>query len=432
MKEERLNARGSPRRRVLAAAAGVGAVVVAALYFAVRSPAAGSAAVSANEPPPTVDGSPTVTVSRGAFVRTLRVAGTVEALRSATVMAPRLAGQTSSSLVITRLVPAGTRVAAGDVLVEFDRQEQIRNAEDKRAEYLDLEEQIRKKQAEHTAARAADRTALETARNDVGRADLEMLKNEMLAPIEAEKNQLALEQAKARLDQLGRTMALKLRAAEAELRILEIRRDRARNAMRHAEANTERMSIRAPFDGLCVLKSVWKGNQMAEVQEGEEVRAGVPILDVVDPSAMRVRLRVSQADIAHVSAGQRARVELDAYPDLSFPGRIESLAPLAVASTLTPKVRSFVALVAIEGAHANLMPDLSAAVDLEIERRDNVLVLPRDAVTIESSAAYVRVRRGSSFERQPIELGAVSDAQVEIASGLREGATVARGHGPPR
>lgn len=294
----------------------------------------------------------------------LRVAGTVEAVKAVTIVTPRLTGPGSNSLVITRLVAAGSRVRAGDVLVEFDPQEQLQAAQDRRAEYLDFDQQIRRKQAEQSAAVAKDETELQQAANDVERARLDVTKNDLLPRIEAEKNTLAFEQAEAKLAALRKTFDLKRRAARADIRILEIQRDRARAAMEHAERNAKRMTIRAPFDGLAVIKQIWKGGSMGEVQEGEEVRSGLPIVDVVDPSRMQVRARVNQADISLVAIGQRARVQLDAYPDLVFDGRVEQLAPLALLSTLTPKVRSFIAIVSIDGSHPNLMPDLSAAVDV--------------------------------------------------------------------
>jgi multidrug resistance efflux pump len=296
----------------------------------------------------------------------LRVSGTVEAVKAVTIVTPRLTGTGpgSNSLVITRLASAGSLLRAGDVLVQFDPQDQVQTAQDRRAEYLDFTEQIRRKQAEQAAALAKDQTELEQATNDVERARLDVAKNELLPKIDAEKNTLALEQAEARLRALRKTFDLKRKAAAAEIRILEIQRDRARGAMEHAEDNARRMTIVAPFEGLVVAKQVWKGGTMGDVQEGEEVRAGLPILDLVDPRRMQVRARVNQADIELVRVGQKARVSLDAYPDLVFDGRVEQLSPLALLSTLTPKVRSFVAIVSIAGSHPNLMPDLSAAVDL--------------------------------------------------------------------
>ena len=54
---------------------------------------------------------------------------------------------------------------------------------------------------------------------------------------------------------------------------------------------------------MTVLKTVWKGNNMAQVQEGEQVQAGMPVLDVVNPNVMRVRARVNQADVNLLTVG---------------------------------------------------------------------------------------------------------------------------------
>ena len=98
----------------------------------------------------------TFTVSKRDFLNTIRLSGTVEAVESTTIAAPRLSGPTAASLVITRLVKGGTTVRPGDLLVEFDRQAQLTNALDRRAEFNDLEQQIRKREAEENAARARD------------------------------------------------------------------------------------------------------------------------------------------------------------------------------------------------------------------------------------------------------------------------------------
>ena len=60
---------------------------------------------------------------------------------------------------------------------------------------------------------------------------------------------------------------------------LRIHRDRAENAWRHAERNVSKMRVESPIDGMVVLKATWKNGSMGEVQEGEEVRSGLPILD---------------------------------------------------------------------------------------------------------------------------------------------------------
>lgn len=294
----------------------------------------------------------------------VRLHGTVEAVRSRTVMVPRLAGQTLPNLVITHLVAPGQPVAPGDLLVEFDRQEQRRIAFDRQAEVADLTEQISRRRADQAAARARDQTELTQASHDVERAQLEMRKNPLLPRVDAEKNQLALDQAGARLALLRRTFDLKRTAEAADLRILEIRRERAERALAYAEQNAALMEVRAPFAGLAVIKTAFRPTGVVEIQQGDEVRPGTPLIDIVDPTAMQVRARVNQADLPRVQEGQAATVRLDGFPELSFRGTVVSVGPLAVRGSFSAHVRGFTALVAIEGTHPQLMPDLTASVEI--------------------------------------------------------------------
>jgi HlyD family secretion protein len=297
----------------------------------------------------------------------LRLHGLIEPVSSYAVTAPRLAaGQAGppGMLVVIRLIPSGTVVKKGELLVEFDRQGQLKTARDREAEYRDFLEQIRKKQAEHRVARARRTTERQEAQNAVRVAELDVLGAELLPKIQSEKNQQALEEARAHLGALERTQALKEKVESADLRMLEIQRDRARGAWMNAQRNAERMLIVSPLDGLVVLKSIWKSGSMAVVQEGEEVRPGIPLLDVVDPSAMRVRALVNQADVNRLAVGQPARVTLDSFPARSFDARLQQLSPVATTSTLNPRVRSFLAVFNILERDDHLLPDLAAAIDI--------------------------------------------------------------------
>ena len=365
-------------------------------------------------------------VARRDFVRSVRLSGTVEAIQSTTISTPRLSGPNTNSQVITRLVRAGSTINSGDLIVEFDRQQQISNALDRRAELEDLEQQIRKREAQERAAASRDDSEIQVAQSAIGRAELEMLKNPMIAKINAEKNTNALEQARATLQQLKTTYDLKRKAAAADVRILRIKRDRAENAMRMAETNADRMAIRAPIGGMAVLKSIWKGNTMAEVQEGEEVRAGMAVVDIVNPNAMRVRARVNQADINELKVGQVVLVGLDAYPDLHFNGRVAQISPLGVTSTLSPKVRTFIVLIEIDGSHPNLMPDLTASLDVELARVPAALVVPRDALRAEAERTFVQVQSGARFDDREVTVTAMSAHEAVITSGLDEGASIRR------
>jgi HlyD family secretion protein len=300
----------------------------------------------------------------------LRLKGTTEAVQARAVLAPLLAGQQIGTLTIIHITQAGTRVKQGDLLVEFDRQAQIRDIIDKQAEYQKLVDQVAGEQAKESAARAKDETELKTAEDNLRKTELEMQKAEIVSRIDAEKNQENLEEAKATYDQLQETFDLKRKAAQAAIRILEIQRDRTQQTMEHAKANSDKMQIRSPLDGVVVLNTIWKQGTMGEVQEGDQVRAGVPFMQVVNPATMQVRVHANQQDFPSLQVGQMAKVRLDAYPEMILQGKVDQISPIGEVGDFSNKMRTFVVIVAIQGNDPKLMPDLSAAVDVEMSKRN--------------------------------------------------------------
>jgi len=197
-------------------------------------------------------------------------------------------------------------------------------------------------------------------------AEVDVSTNDVRAHIDAEKNQLMLEEMRAHLVALRQTSELRRKAEAADLRLLEIQRDRAKNAWLHAQQNATKMRIVAPLDGLVVLKTTWKNGSFGEVQEGEDTRPGVPIMEVVDSTAMRVRAKINQADIERMRVGQTATITLDSYPARAFHGKLDQLSPIAATSALSPKVRTFLAIFSVAEPDPHLLPDLAAAIDVDL------------------------------------------------------------------
>jgi len=409
----------APQKRRLRLIIAAAVVVLAVIVVVARKSAGGR---------PGRDGQTTRTaiVEQKDFVNKVRVHGIVEAVESHTIAAPRLSGQGLNTLIITKLVKNGSAVHQGDVLVEFDRQAQLKNVLDKEAEYKGLVAQIAKKEAEQAAARAADETELKKAEDALKTAELEVKKNEIVSRIDAEKNMEDLEQARATFQQLTQTFDLKRLAAKAEKRILEIQRDRALTAMKWAQSNTAKMLVHASMDGVAVINSMWKGGSMSDVQEGDEVRAGFPFMQVVNPARMQIRAKVNQADIEELRQSQSVRIGLDAYPDLDFGGRVESIAAVAQTSSFSGKARTVIVLFTINGTDPKLMPDLSSSVDIEVDRQPNALVAPRDTVIRENGKSFVMVKSGSGYDKREVKLGAANDAEQVIASGVEKGAELLR------
>jgi len=370
----------------------------------------------------------TAVIKRGDFLRTIRITGSTEAVRAYVVQSPQMAGG-GQRMVLVRLVHAGTRVHKDDVLAEFDQQDQLKQFRDSQADYLDFLDKIKKQQADNATDLAKDQTALQAAEDAYQKDKLEMGKNEVVSRIDADRNRLMLEQDGATLKQLRETFDLKERARQTQLKDLEIQREKAHGQMLYAQINAQRMAIRSPLEGLVVLNPIWKGSSMGDPQEGDQVWPGSPFMQVVDPSAMQVTARVNQVDFPYLHLGQRVKVLLDAYPDLVLSGSIEHLAAIGNTSTLSQAVHSFNATFAIQGNDPRLLPDLSAAADVELERVPDVLLVPRDALVQENGKTSVWVKRGAGFEKRPVTLGQTNDVDAVVLSGLDAGDLVRRNPG---
>ena len=293
----------------------------------------------------------------------LRLTGTTQALRMRSIQAPTLEGEKVGSLTIISMRTAGSSIKQGDLLVEFDRQSQLRDYLDKQAENSKLNDDVLQEEAKEAAARAKDETEIKAAEGDLAKAELEMQKVEILSRIDAEKARETLDEARATLSQLRETFNLKRKSAQASIRILELQRDRARETMEHAQANAALMQVHSPIGGIVVLNTIWKEGSMGEVQVGDQVRPGVPFMQVVDPSAMEVLVPVNQQDLLALHDGEKGRVHLDAYPDLICPAQLEAIDPVGRPGDFSQKVRTFSAIWTVMCTDPRLLPDLSASID---------------------------------------------------------------------
>jgi HlyD family secretion protein len=360
-------------------------------------------------------------VAKRDFVNILRLNGTTQAARSFVVLAPRLEGAQVGSMVITKLAAAGSHVQTSDLLVEFDPQAQTKDYLEKKSTYENLVSQVAQKQAEEDVNRAKDDTSVKQAEDELKRARLEVQRNEIVSRIDAEKNQEAVDAAEATWKQWKETYQLKRAAGAAGIRILQIQADRALEAMKYAQNNAAKMVVHSPMPGVVVYNTIWLGGRMGTVQEGDQVRPGVPFLQVVDPSKMQVRVELNQVDLEKVHLGQRAEMRLDAYPGLTLPAVLDELSPLGHPGQFAEKVRAFTARFVVQGTDPRLLPDLSAALDVDLGSQRNVLVVSRQSVEFDAGHAYVWAQDGGSFAKHEVKLGACNDLEAVVVSGLREG-----------
>jgi multidrug resistance efflux pump len=228
------------KRRII-----VSIVVFAIAVFIGRGVLSAARSFSTQEKP-----IPTTRVERGDVEIDVFTSGELRAPHSASLIAPAVNG----TLQIVSMASTGTAVKKGDSVVQFDPSEQEYNFDQSESQLRQAEQDITKAKADAAVQAAQDQTDLLKARFDVRRAELEVGRNELVSSIDAQKNNLALEEARRKLAQLELDVKSRASSGEAGINVLEEKRNAARLAMQVARQNIENMTLKSTIDGIVAAK----------------------------------------------------------------------------------------------------------------------------------------------------------------------------------
>jgi HlyD family secretion protein len=296
----------------------------------------------------------------------IRVTGTIQAINTLTVQVPIMEGQ-GGNLTLVRLVENGTTVRVGDLLAEFDSTSQIKLAREAQAKYDDLTHQVEQKQAEHNNNSEKRLAELAAATADLKKAEIELRKGPILSEIEQQKNLIKQQDAKEHVASLQKSGRAHDEVEIAEIHVLELQRDRQKVAMQRQATNAQRLSVKAPIAGMVALQNVFRNNSLGHAEEGDQLWPGSLLLQLFDPTHMQVALSVGEPDGAVLHAGTQAMVHIDAFPELSLPAHFDSASPIASSSLGNP-IKTFNARFVLDRTDKRLMPDLSAAAEIQVTR----------------------------------------------------------------
>ncbi len=150
---------------------------------------------------------------------------------------------------------------------------------------------------------------------------------------------------------------------------------RARTSLDLAKQRLEDATVRAPVVGTIIEKTVSLGQVITSATSA--FGGGTTLLKMADLSKVRMRALFNETDIGSVQPGQQATVTVDAYPDRPFKGTVEKIEPQAV---VQQSVTMFPVLINLNNAEGLLKPGMNGEASVLVDRRENVVAVPNDAV----------------------------------------------------
>lgn len=199
---------------------------------------------------------------------------------------------------------------------------------------------------------------------------------------------------------------------ESQLKAIE----EAEAAIKVAERELINCKVTAPFDGVVVSKDAQPGEMVSPFSAGGGfTRTG--IITIVDMNSLETEVDVSESNLSKVYEKQKVLAVLDAYPDITFPGKVRTVIPSADRQKATVKVR-----ITFDKLDPKILPDMGVRVSF-IEERDklNGLYIPKSAIFKEGQKSYVFVFNDNRITKRELVTGKETETSIEVISNLKDG-----------
>ncbi len=330
--------------------------------------------------------------------------------------------------VLQNVAKPGSLVRKGDVIAEFDTQYQIQRLDDYKATVEQTERSMRSIDAQIDVARKYYDQNIQQVRGSVDKAKLDLKTTPVRSTIDAELLKLSLEESQAGLKQYEWQIPYQETSLKSQRRDAEIDLEQSKVELKRAEANVQKMLIKAPMDGMLVMENTRRGTEFAQIQEGDQIFPGQMFARIVDPSSMLVSASVNQSDVENIRVGSKALLHFDAYPGIELPAHITSIGaitnPGGMRASYFKEVPVFLKLDRMDPL---VIPDLSVSADVILGSVENTTLAPLESIFQDRQDAkpYVYVRTATGFQKREVEIGLTNNIKAAVLSGLKAGEVIA-------
>ena len=338
-------------------------------------------------------------VRQDAVRRAVDVVGTLVAVDQVTISSE------ADGKVSRILADLGDRVTAGQVLIQLDREKQQYTYEQQQAVLARTLAQYGASDPEHLPD--IEKTPdVQKANADLVQATqafdraTELFKRTLISQQTLDDAKAALQSKQASYDsalQNAKNLRASIQASEATMKL-------AGRQLRDTD-------IRAPFDGYVEKRLV---------NLGELVKAQMPVMAVVRLNPLKVIAEIPEKMAPWIKDGQPVTLQVDAYRDKTFEGKVSRISPGVNAST-----RAFPFEALVPNTDTALKPGTFARVHIESGKVDDVLTLPYSALQYRYGVNRVFVVNGDKLAMRELAVGERMGERIEIVKGVKAGERVA-------
>jgi HlyD family secretion protein len=343
-------------------------------------------------------------VSRGTVVQTVVASGNVQTPSRVEI------GTQGTGIVAKVLAEAGSRVTAGQVLVELDHSEADATVEQMRAGLRQAE--VRLKQIADVALPVAEQTVRQAEANRLSAQQqlkrIQKLRQQGFATVvQLEEAQRAFDVASSQRD-TAKMQAASNRKDGSERVAAVAAIDLARANLAAAQTRLSYLTVKSPLTGTVITRTI---------EPGALAQPGRVMFQISPDGATELVLQIDERNLRYLKLGQTALVSADAFPGERFEAR------LAVVDPAVDRERGAIEVkLAVDKPPAFLRQDMTVSVDIEVARIEDAITIGLDAVRDQGGdKGWVWRLDGDVVRRQEVALGVRGGGKVQILDGLEAG-----------
>lgn len=348
--------------------------------------------------------------------------GTLEAVQAVLVGPPSVSREHRFKII--QLIPEGTEVNAGDILVTFDPTEVRNRLLSEQAELGKVQEDLARTEADQELNLKNLELEIEEARVQDEKARNRLIQaKEFESNLKVREATYEAELTGKRIDLLERKLAQIKRRADMRLKVLSDRAQLHRQRIERYQQGLRDLVVTAPAAGVVIFEADWRNEKK---QVGSTVYRTDKFISLPDLNTLVVKGQVVEVDAGKVSPGQQVEVALDAVPDRIFHGRVTEIGTIFRRASPDRPLKVLDIIVELEHLDPLIMrPGMVARLQIATARYSDVLAVPLTAVEVVDGRSFVWVRRDQKVERQEVTLGEDNGIVAVVVEGLAEGTEIA-------
>lgn len=370
-------------------------------------------------------------VKKGLFEITVTNSGELIAEKSIDIKAPEIGmgldqghggrgfDMHAMDLKIQDLVPEGTIVKEGDYIAQLDRSSYSNTLKDELEKLKTYQNNVDMKILDTAVTLTNQRDDIKNQRYIVEEAEITLEQSKFEPPATIRQAEISLGKAKRTLEQKKKSYSLYVAQSEADLKYQKSRLAREQRLVNDLQDFLGKFTITAPASGMVLYKKDRMGNKRkagSTINPFDRVIATVP-----DLSSMISKIYVNEIEISKVKAGQRAVVNVDAFPQKLYNGTVISIANIGEVLPNSDS-KMFEVQIKLDGSDIMLRPTMTTGNKIIVKSFPDAIYVPNDCVQAGSdSLPYVY---GKNKTKNYIMPGESNDKNIIIEKGLEAGELV--------